>query len=168
MSLFLEKLLFFAALLVSAVPLLFHQPAHAATRSAPQPQVAFEYNEFYGGHPKGYNPFATPVVDAVTVSNVVGTGNKKIADLVRDTLARARGGLPGRAMVSQAYAPGRASQRRTMSFFPWQEGLDKKHITNIYFDNVQLEDSQEWTCKNVEGGAKDVTPAPPKDCFTSS
>ena len=46
-------------------------------------QVAFEYNEFYGGHPQGYDPTATPVVTGVVVSNVIGTDNTQIADLVR-------------------------------------------------------------------------------------
>jgi hypothetical protein len=45
--------------------------------------VAFEYNEFYGGHPQGYDPTATPVVTGVVVSNVIGTDNTQIADLVR-------------------------------------------------------------------------------------
>lgn len=63
--------------------------SHKVTVSSPEicvpylHQVAFEYNEFYGGHPQGYDPTATPVVSGVLVSNVIGTNNTQIADLVR-------------------------------------------------------------------------------------
>jgi polygalacturonase len=44
--------------------------------------VCFEYNEFYGGHPPGYDPNATPVVSHISVYDTHGSGCHQVADLV--------------------------------------------------------------------------------------
>jgi hypothetical protein len=45
-------------------------------------QTAFDYNEHYGGHPEGWNPFAIPTIAGIYVRNCTGSGNAQVADLV--------------------------------------------------------------------------------------
>ena len=124
------------------------------------PQVVFQYDEFYGGHPKGYDPNATPTVDGLTATHIVGSGNQQIGLLVSPWRTRQRWLDHGHIRLPQPLhlAPLLALQR----------GLEKRPMTNVFFQNVHLEHSQNWTCSNVEGSAIDVFPAPPSDCFTSA
>ena len=103
-------------------------------------KVAFEYNEYYGGHPAGWNHFAIPTVAGIYVRNCTGSGNAQVADLVR--------------------AAGELGVRASDQLLRLQQGLLERSMMDIQFEDVTVTGDKGWDCNlYLQGSQRNVVPA---------